>query len=336
MTNYSIILEVITPVHIGNGNKITKKDYVLEGNYANIYDPIKLHSVLGEKYEEFLMSTNSLTDYIQYNRIANIKDALEYSVFCGTTGIRKSDGIVEFIKDSYGCPYIPGSSLKGAIRTTVLSSIIKENEFKKFSRFATTPIEDNRTREIEKEAFGEIKDSVFKHMRISDSEPLSTSDLILCKKIDVFQDGNSNNKLNLCRESLKPGTKIKFSLTIDEVFNNQGKQEIWNKDKIMNAIKTFVKQYREVYLRKFQSFASEKYGDNIIYLGAGTGFLTKTINYSLYDSRSLGEIAYYLDRKFKRHNHKKDIKLGVSPRAMKCTKVKDNIVEMGICRIRID
>ena len=35
------------------------------------------------------MSTNSLTDYIQYNRIANIKDALEYSVFCGTTGIEK-------------------------------------------------------------------------------------------------------------------------------------------------------------------------------------------------------------------------------------------------------
>ena len=39
MTNYSIILEVITPYTSGMEIKL-QKDYVLEGNYANIYDPI--------------------------------------------------------------------------------------------------------------------------------------------------------------------------------------------------------------------------------------------------------------------------------------------------------
>lgn len=336
MKNYTITLEVLTPVYIGNGSTITKKDFAIERNYANIYAPLKLHAIMGKKYEEFLMGTDNLTNYIKFNRITNIQEALKYSVFCGNTGVRNSDGIAEFIKDPYGCPYIPGSSLKGAIRTAILSTVIKKNKSNKFSKFASTPIDDRRTRDIEEEAFGEIKDSKFKYMRIGDSAPLSTDGLILCKKIDIFQDGNSNNKLNLCREALKPGTKITFSLTIDEAFNNNQKQEVWNKEHIMNAIKSFVNQYREVYLRKFESYESEKYGDDIIYLGGGTGFITKTINYSLYDARALEKISGYLDKKFRRHNHRKDMSLGVSPRAMKCTNVNGNIVEMGICRIRID
>lgn len=33
-----------------------------------------------------------------------------------------------FIKDLYGCPYIPGSSLKGALRTILLVYMIHKEE----------------------------------------------------------------------------------------------------------------------------------------------------------------------------------------------------------------
>lgn len=331
MKNYKIILEVLTPVHIGNGSKIIKKDYRINGAYAEIYDPLKLYSLLGRGYEGFLNSSDNLTGYIKkYNVRAD--SAIKYTAFCGNTRIKPSDEIDEFIKDPYGCPYIPGSSLKGAIRTAILSSEINQNRDDKFSKYKKEPIRRNNSiKDIEETAFGDFNNSVFKHVKISDSEPLSTDDLILCSKVDIFKDGKSNNRLNLCRESLKPGTKICFNLTIDKEVEDD-----FSPDKIMVALRSFVSQYRNNYLSSFSSFNSKKYGDDIIYLGGGTGFHTKTINNSLYGKYALKNTADFLGDTFKKHKHYNDVSLGISPRALKCTKINNEVVEMGICKIRIE
>lgn len=332
MNNYRLTLEVLTPVYIGSGSKITKKDFELRNNQAHIYDPLKLHSILGLWYEQFLMDNSSFTDFLSKNKHFNIKPALKYSVFCGDRTIRKSDNIEEFIKDPYGNPYIPGSSIKGAIRTAILSYIIK-NDPSKYTRFKNDPIDKwNNARNIEELAFGKFQNDKFKNIKISDSKPLPKDGLILSKKIDTFKDGQSNNKLNLCRESLKPGTKIEFNLNIDSSNN----REVFTPNEIMRAIREFTKQYRETYLSKFNSDEGDNYGEEIIYLGGGTGFLTKTINQSLYKENTLEKTAHYLDKRFRRHKHRKDIALGVSPRAKKTTIIDGEIMEMGICRVRID
>ena len=55
----------------------------------------------------------------------------------------------------------------------------------------------------------------FSGIRVSDSEPLSVSDLMLCRKTDLLPDENENS-ISVKRECLKPGTKVKFSMEIDE------------------------------------------------------------------------------------------------------------------------
>lgn len=331
MKNYKITLEVLTPVHVGSGSSITKKDYELKGNTVHIYDPLKLHALLGRRYEDFLMNTYTLTDFLRNNRV-DISKALDYSLLSQGTGIRKSDSLVEFIKDPYGLPYIPGSSLKGVIRTAILSQLVHENN--RYSRYINSPIDRRNGTAIERQAFGDNTRSIFQQVKVSDSLPLSTEDLILCKKVDIFRDGNTNNKLNLCRESLKPGTKVIFNLTLDKSLTRGG--DTYTVDFIMESINNFSKQYNKEYQSKFSNFDNSYHGDNILYLGGGTGFLTKTINQSLYGERTLQRTANFLDRKFRRHNHRKDLPLGVSPRALKCTIVNNKTVEMGICHIRID
>lgn len=339
MNTYTITLEVLTPVYIGSGNSILKKDYILKGNYIEVYNPYKLYSILGKQYEIFLNDNSTLTDFSYKNRI-NIESAIEYKIYCGDTGVRKSDSIEEFIKDPYGCPYIPGSSIKGAIRTAILSGIVKKKEEKKdkYSEFRKRPV-DNRDN-IEKVAFGEIVEDKFKHIKISDSLPLSLEDLVLSKKIDVFVDGKTNNKINICREALKVGTKVQFTITIDGP-DEKNWNKPWTQEQIMGSIKNFALRYRKDYINKFTPI-TEDYGGEIIYLGGGTGFATKTVNYSLYGDEAVDKISDYLAQKFGNHrkpdmhNHKKDKQLGVSPHMKKCTKADGKIVEMGICRIRID
>jgi len=336
MKNYTITLEVLTPVYIGNGREILKKDFELRNGYAYVYDPIKLHSLFGRQYEEFLFDYwANLTDFIQGNRQRsgiNKEKALRYKVKSGDSGIRKSDNINEFMKDPYGYPYIPGSSLKGALRTVMLAHIIREDKTSRFRMYKNEPLKRySNARNLENDAFGSFLKDDFRHFKISDSEPLAKEDLILSKKIDIFKDGESNNKLNLCRESLKPGATVKFNLTIDKPYN----EKIFRLENIMKAIENFSKEYKKAYLSKFKSFNENQYGENMLYLGGGVGFLTKTVNHALYEDRALKNIALYLDERFSRHKHRKDIELGVSPRAKKCTKINDITMEMGICSVRI-
>lgn len=334
MKYYTISLEVLTPVYIGSGAKITKKDFLINGHYAQIYDPLKLHAILGEKYERFLMNNLSLTDFLQRSNLREEKelaDALMYSVSLGDKSIRKSDSIDEFIKDPYGLPYIPGSSLKGAIRTAILANLIHENKGAYRSFYNDRIDQYGSSREIEEKAFGSIKDSAFKSLKLSDSRPIDAESLILSKKIDVFKDGQTNNKLNLCRESLRAGTKAEFSLTVDSSRN----VKYFEPDYILKAINFFANQYQTMYLNKF-GFARNSYGENILYLGGGTGFLTKTVNHSIYGEATPERVSDYLDKRFRRHKHYKDKTLGVSPRVKKCTIINHETIEMGICKIRIN
>ncbi len=334
MINHKITLEVLTPVFIGSGNSITKKDFSLEGKEVNVYNPIKLHKLFKRDYEDFLTNHFNLTDFLQrssHRRDIDLTKALKYSVELGDFSIRKSDRILEFIKDPYGMAYVPGSCLKGAIRTAALAYEISKNK-NKYSTFAREKLDQHESnRDIEKIAFGEFQNSVFRNIRISDSKPIDNSNLIISKKVDVFKDGNTNNKLNICRESLKPGTKIEFTLTID----NSSKNQYYEADYLLEAINFFGEQYKSRYLSKFAGY-KDIYGENILYLGGGTGFPTKTINYSLYGDKATEQISDFLANKFKKHNHDKDKVIGISPRAKKCTLINRNTVEMGITKIRID
>ena len=189
MKNYKIKLEILTPVYIGNGNNITKKDYVLKNGTIYIYDPVKLHSLFGIMYENFLMGNETLTDFLSSAALTknkNINSVLKYSVKLGDKSIRKSDNINEFIKDAYGYPYIPGSSLKGFIRTALLAKEINNNP-NAYARFRNTPLNrSSKAKEMEELTFGSIKDDIFKNLRISDSEPIPKENLIIYVKIIFF------------------------------------------------------------------------------------------------------------------------------------------------------
>ena len=47
---------------------------------------------------------------------------------CGDRAEEQKE-ILTSVKDAYGCPYVPGSSLKGALRTVLLGAVvIRKNE----------------------------------------------------------------------------------------------------------------------------------------------------------------------------------------------------------------
>lgn len=375
LKRYKVELTVLGPVFIGNGEEIKKSEWIRSGESVYIMDQRKLVSMLEStgKLESYIRSMVkngfSLEYWPRENKISSrsLIGAASYcldisSVYNDTL---KKSNIKAFIKDPYGKPYIPGSSIKGVIRNVLAGAKIVENGYpsgsvkeeirsfqgnsKKFLR--------NQSSKLEKEIFHtSIKDGTkredavndtMRGIRFSDSEPIDLDCLTLCQKVDVKTDGSDGN-LNVIREVLKPGTKVKFVMTID-----QSETDI-TANEILNSTDSFYDDYRTMFLDNFNNYegAEEELslkGEHIVFLGGGVGYPSKTVMNQILkgDERRIYYVGAAIQTaltggrpphgKMKKIiTHDQDENIGASPRVLKMTEYDGRLMQMGACEIGIE
>ena len=125
-------LETLTSLHIGSGNMLQKdSDFVFgkdaeDFSVVGVIDPRKVLALVGEEnidaWTVAIENGRSTNDIVkQYTPNATIADYSLHTIDSYLS--RTPQQIKEFIRDGLDRPYIPGSSIKGAIRTAVLASI---------------------------------------------------------------------------------------------------------------------------------------------------------------------------------------------------------------------
>ena len=157
---------------------------------------------------------------------------------------------------------------------------------------------------------------------------MSREDIILCQKWEQHTDGTYKT-LNLLRECIKPGTVIKSTLTIDETLCNIKKEDI------LEAVQLFYEQYYQNFQKKFSR--SDRRKPNTVFLGGGSGFVSKTVIYPLFgEKEGIETVKNIFDRTNvpKTHQHK-DTRIGVSPHILKCTRYQGKEYMMGECELNI-
>ena len=361
---YRATLHTISPVFVGSGKEISKKEYCLSYSDQRIivYDPGKLFLALkklgkADSYEDFLLNDprSDLYHWLRDNSLSesDIKPAVRYSVDWGDRmelGKSKTS-IMEFAKDPYGLPYIPGTSIKGMLRTILLGYEISNNkgsykrnadDIENFQAYRSSP--NNYSREagsLERTAFrnlnrdekhpGDAVNDSLQGLIVSDSKPLSLDDLVLCQKNDYHTDGQERS-LNILRECLHPGTDVEFTITIDT------QRCCYDADTIMKAISEFNDMYFNVFASKFEE---AKAPDDTVYLGGGVGFVSKTFIYPMFgyseglktNIKVMGDTMN--PRLFSEHKHVNDERRGVSPHVLKCTHYNGVRYQMGMCRFSL-
>ena len=260
---YSFVLCTLAPVHVGNGDTYTQKEYIYENghyyfpNMGSLYEEIQNHGPeVVKTFEDFLMLNQNnnrrkprLVDFLNDQRIAARGFGgyqIDETMFESEKDQRgKINEISEFIKDPYGSPYVPGSSLKGSLRTLVLNEKPNVKNHNELS-------------------------SIFSNIYVSDSSPISLEKLILCRKWDYSGIKMEAKGLPVYRESLRPFTVIKFEI---QACSNEAVEILDNLSKIAESV---YQHYHEFFLQEF----SNKYIQNNVfapmYLGAGSGLWTKT------------------------------------------------------------
>ena len=365
LKRYTLIMETSSPVFIGSGEKISKKEYIFNGKENKVYIPN-----IGKMYH-FLKDRNLLKSYQGYL----LNDNRDFAYWLQSQGIKKSDympwilysldsgdavfeqrgkkEILTFQKDAYGQPYIPGSSIKGFFRTALLHNGIQQWEerelrqigfdIKKAERKGRNSYLLRESKDMEMKYFYTLdKEQKRKNnavndcmsgLRVSDSKPLSIDDLVLCQKIDVNIEG-SEHKMPLIRECIKPNCTITADITIDITEFSYTIKEI------ETAVQSFMNMYQEIFAGKYPGKRMGHSGGNMMLLGGGVGYVSKTNTYSVLGESGVDTVSRIIDNtlnyKQKRdHKHEKDKSLGVSPHILKCTKYNAQLYEMGYCSWKI-
>lgn len=119
-------IRLLTPLHVGDGEELQENlDYFVRGHCIEVVD---LESLL----PNFKNNPMAISE-IGHKGFALDRLAREYSISIPTeyklpyTGKAVPKSIRRFIKNAYGQPYLPGSSLKGAIRTALWTSLSRTN-----------------------------------------------------------------------------------------------------------------------------------------------------------------------------------------------------------------
>uniref|UniRef100_A0A7C5V539 CRISPR system Cms protein Csm5 n=1 Tax=Caldicellulosiruptor owensensis TaxID=55205 RepID=A0A7C5V539_9FIRM len=237
-------LEVLTPTIIGGQDKLQSFEFVKDGYYLYFinFDRLLEENLFKESFVDELTRglSGNLKDFnirdvmtkynIDFRRSSKYKLKLE--------GVQKlSREIVPFVK-SAGRFYIPGSSLKGAIRSS-LTKALKKNLIKLYEdalnqKGKVDP--QHLSSDADQKVFSSPNESPFKYLQISDSSFVNPDDaavfeikvMNICdgqvKWFAGVKEGKTNNvndpkqSSSILAEGIKPGVKAFGSMKVEKDF----------------------------------------------------------------------------------------------------------------------
>lgn len=369
LQHYTMKLTALAPIHVGNGRLIGKKEYIQYGMKSPvtilnqekmIRDLCLLHKE--NAYAAFMLSDDrraSLAAWLTEQRIdkTRIQKWASYTLDAGDAFITPSGKgappkeINCFCKDAYGMAYVPGSTLKGMIRTALLVHAVKKDPASYERLLEELDNASHRggkrnsfllaeTQRLEMQAFHTLErpetkvrdavNSVMSGLVVGDSKPIPVTQLMLCQKIDYSLE-RREKPLPTLREALKPGTEVLFDLTIDsQLFP-------YKMEDILEALNEFQADCYEYF---YQRFGRGKDAKGIVWVGGGVGFLSKTILYSLYgdDAVPITDNVFRTTlsgKIYDQHKHSRDLRLGIAPHVCKCTRYQGRLYDMGMGKLEI-
>ena len=357
---FDLVLTVKAPVFIGSGKNYVKKEYLfltprsarVSHDVVLLLDETKffhllLERKLEDKYTQFMLGAQTdLYRFLTTECCLSMNDIRAVSRYhiCAADALDADHSLKEihaFVRGADGRVYVPGSSVKGALRTAILTDMILSDTaphptlgdtrkgFPEGNYLHTLALKKDR----DGRAVNDAVNSILRGVSISDSLPVADSCMMLAGKTDALVNGEAH-QINLCRECIRPGTVLHFKLTLDQsVLHHEITAE-----SLMDSICVFDRFYEKTYLRHFTAprHAAEVSYDNTLFLGGGAGFFSKTLSYPyLGETDGLQITIDELSRAFRKHRHEGDYSVGISPRMIKYASYRNELYPYGLCEVKL-
>lgn len=307
MTVKTLHLKTLSPVFIGSSEEsVMAAEYVKKGN-----EYFRLH-------EDFFYSITGNMDIKALKRPKNINELgpfkgyyKEKSRYRLHNCPRIHGEVKTFIRTGMDLPYLPGSSLKGALRSAYMISSITDthqlerqlqkviNSKKPLRRNSFSKLSESLDRNTYK---GRLNDGkyhpnppqadLFRLIKVSDSKPLGKDELQMTPIIVYTIHGNTLDPkiafksfpMQINVEAIPANTKLTVRITWDDFLEKQFQSSI-NFEEILKGSISFYKkiaaeereffnQYHKSRIRDFYHKIREK---EILQVGFGSGLMGNTV-----------------------------------------------------------
>lgn len=216
---YKVAITTLTPLHIGTGTELlTDFDFLCEDETTFILNQDAIYARELERDPARPRLDRPAGKLVTRNDLRFGLPFVRYTLQGSTTVAQ----VREQIKDVFGQCYLPGSSLKGALRTAILRYAVETHVIE-----SNTASWDNNPKfaddEWEKAVFGETPNrDIFRALQVADSAPLPTeSSPLMLGNVRVFVNARDADKteseIPVAVEAVRAGVTFEATLTFDEL-----------------------------------------------------------------------------------------------------------------------
>lgn len=228
MALYRMTVTTLSPLHIGTGNELRHGfDFVIAGNRTYRLNVDKLLEARGERLQRLPNGTYPLpASLLENDDFRTHPEFFRYDL-AGRTRSKLADARMrECIKDVFDCPYIPGSSLKGAFRTALAWRGWKEVQ-PHLDRSAIGRSRSWAGQPLEKKLFGaDPNHDLLRSLQVSDcSGSAKPGFRLLALNAQVLTPKGPGSPIEL--EAIAGDTRFTGTLHIDEtLFSEMAEREL--------------------------------------------------------------------------------------------------------------
>lgn len=361
-----VTLTVKSPLYIGSGEKLSAMEYILDDPGAvlipSIPDMIDAFSNawqcgLSEDFLRFIMTpgkSKQLGDFIRQRRIRldPLPEWVRYSVKT-QRDIRGMNTFLTFIKNPDGQAYIPGSSIKGALRTALLAArmddsdkaaLVRELHNNPSARWAdyieqilrVLPLKLDRQDQLDRK---NAVNDLLRSIELSDSAPFPADALTVCRRHWLSADGEERQSRSpIFMECLRPNVQTRLHLTVDH--------SLWpESEDAVTVLLQALTEWDALCRRAHQGYFEQSLVDlgpfdgAPVVLGGGTGFHRKSLVYktSAYPEQAAQLAHEVLKRQFNRNGNctYKPRNARTAPYLFKAARFEGEYYPLGVCELRV-
>ena len=224
---YTVNITTLSPLHIGSGEQLSSVgEYFVSANHAVFLDNDALmqhlhNEGLLQAYVEHIHNKGIQFDFYETLQTMGVNlDAFRHkAIKLNQSGLitGKNNELRLCIKTN-GEAYIPGSSLKGLIRTAIIFDLLKKEnrQWKDFIEELKTGIADNDRKAIER-IWKDLEKDLFPDeiagiLRLSDSDPVDEQHLVVEQIIRQHFYGENTEGLDWLCECINSDSVLSLSL----------------------------------------------------------------------------------------------------------------------------
>ena len=363
LERFRVELAVQSPLYIGSGVKLSPMEYIMENN--TLYVPSMPDMIeafandwrrgLVEDFQDFALNPRrggKLGDFIRKWSISMkpLPPWIRYTV--SAPGYDRANTLLTFIRNPEGQAYIPGSSIKGALRTALIAARLGERdkaglrselETNPTARYPSAVEKVLRTLRlsIDKDGntTGNAVNDLLRAVEISDSAPYPSDSMTVCRRYWLSEKGDAKQGQSpVFMECLRPGSRTAFYLTVDQSLWPAGKEALSTLRDALDEWDELCKRVHDSHFGQYLEAVRTGEGTPIV-LGGGTGFHRKSLVYRISGNQNENVALAHrvLERQFTRRNGSTYKPRGAktAPYRFKAARFDGLLYPMGVCSIRL-